>query len=92
MTALHRKFLAIATGLALIAASGAAMAQDLAMGNLAQCWKATVRINTKMETGSLSPALTGDQIQSLNKAIELRNSENYGACVDALKTIPGWDK
>jgi hypothetical protein len=83
---------AAAFGLARAALSGSAMAQDLAMGALAQCWKATVRINTKMETGSLNPTLTGDQIQSLNKAIAARDSENYGACVEALKNIPGWDK
>ena len=83
---------AAAIGLGLLVVSGSAMAQDLAMGSLAQCWKATVRLNTKMETGSLNPTLTGDQVQSLNKAIAARDAENYGACVAALKDIPNWDK
>jgi hypothetical protein len=57
-------------GLALLAAAGSAKAQnDIAVGSLAQCWKATVRINTMMETGTLTPPLTGDQVQALYRAV-----------------------
>jgi hypothetical protein len=43
---------------------------------------------TLMESGGLSQPLSAKQEQSLYAAIEARDAENYGACVEKIKDLP----
>lgn len=85
-------FMSLVAGTLLTLGIGGASAQqsssDLGKGALAQCWTATVKVMTLMESGGLSQPLSAKQEQSLYAAIEARDAENYGACVEKIKDLP----
>jgi hypothetical protein len=43
---------------------------------------------TLMEAGLVNPPLSGKQQQGLYAAIEARDAENYGECVEKMQEIP----
>jgi len=85
-------FMSLVAGALLALGIGGASAQqrssDLGKGALAQCWTTTVKVMTLMESGGLSQPLSGKQEQSLYAAIEARDGENYGVCVEKIKDLP----
>jgi hypothetical protein len=84
--------ISLATGAFLALTLGGAGAQqtsgDLGKGALAQCWTSTVKVMTLMEAGLVNPPLSGKQQQGLYAAIEARDAENYGECVEKMQEIP----